>query len=142
MGDSPRIPKGLFTTTLDEIATAWHKNPRAPASLEMSVGIALAAEAFAVAESLLLAPKVSFRVNGENVVLCRLVDAFGVAGVEQLLEEEAIEFVLWRPMVLYMESPLDGVFPILAGESDLGRALGSRGIGRTGPEGLVAAARA
>ena len=56
--------------------------------------------------------------------------------------EEAIEFVLWRPMVLYMESPLDGVFPILAGESDLGRALGSRGIGRTGPEGLVAAARA
>ena len=76
----------------------------------------MALESLAIGEGLLLAPKLSFKVYGENVVLCRLIDSFGEEGVRRLLEEDAIEFVLWRPLLAYMEKPLEGVFPIVAGK--------------------------
>ena len=111
----PRIPKALFSTALDEIATAWHKNPNAPANAEALVRRLLAVEGLAIAEGLVVAPRLSFRVFGENVVLCRLIDIFGIGGVERLLEEEAIEFVLWRPLILRWKDPKDGLFPLAAG---------------------------
>jgi hypothetical protein len=113
--EKPTIPKALFSTAFDEIATARHKNLNAPAGAEELVRHLLAAEALPVAEGLVVAPCLSFRVFGENVVLCRLIDAFGVAGVERLLEEKAIEFVLWRPLILRWQEPKEGVFPIVAG---------------------------
>ena len=107
-------PKALFSTALDEIATAWHKNPTAPAGAEPLVRQLLAVEGLAVAEGLIMAPRLSFRVNGENVVLCRLIDLFGIGGVERLLEEKAIEFVLWRPGILRWTEPREGLFPLAA----------------------------
>ena len=116
MGKKPTTPSGLFSTTLDEIATAWHKNPGAPDEAKRLMQQLLALESLVVAEGLLLAPKLSFKVYGENVVLCRLIDAFGEAGVQRLLEEDAIEFVLWRPLIAHWDKPLEGVFPIVAGK--------------------------
>lgn len=110
-----RVPKALFTTALDEIATAWHKNRSAPRQAEGLVRRLLALESLSVAEGLLLAPRLSFRVHGENVVLCRLIDTFGIAGVERLLEEDAIQFVLWRPLVGRWVTPQEGLFPLAGG---------------------------
>ena len=109
------VPKALFTTAFDEIATAWHKNLAAPSDAEGLVRRLLALEGLAVAEGLIVSPCVSFRVYGENVVLCRLIDVFGVTGVERLLEDDAIEFVLWRPLVGRWVKPMEGVFPLAAG---------------------------
>lgn len=72
----------------------------------------MALEGLRVSHALIVAPKVSFRVYGENVVLCHLVDMFGVRGVEQLLEENAIEFVLWRGHVLEWANPMPGLLPL------------------------------
>lgn len=113
---SLRPPKALFSTGFDDIATAWHKNPTAPESAVNLVKLAMALEGLSVAEGLIVAPKMSFRVYGENVVLCRLIDTFGIAGVEQLLEEDAIEFVLWRGLILHFENPPKGLlFPLAHG---------------------------
>lgn len=46
------------------------------------------------AESLIISPKTTFKIYGENVVVPVLVDFFGVDGVERLLDEEAIDFIL------------------------------------------------
>lgn len=109
-----RLPKALFTTGFDQIAIDWHKNQNAPDSNLPSIRIRMALEGLRVSEALLLSPKVSFRVYGENDVLCRLLDMFDVAGVEQLLEEGAIEFVLWRGNVVHWNSEPrpEGVLPL------------------------------
>ena len=49
-------------------------------------------------EQLLLFDKVSFKVYGENIPLAVLFNHLGVKNLEQLVEEEAIEFVLWTPL--------------------------------------------
>jgi len=98
------LPKALYTTGFDEITQKWHKNPGAPDAILPAVRIAMALEGFSVAEALLISPTVCCRVYGENVVLCRLIDAFGVAGVEQLLEENALQFLLWRPMIVHLHA--------------------------------------
>lgn len=108
----PQLPRALFSTGFDHIATQWHKNPKAPDGLPPAVKMALVLQTLRASEALIIAPKVSFKVYGENVVICYLIDTFGVAGVEQLLEEGAIEFILWRGEVLKWETPLAGVYPL------------------------------
>ena len=60
---------------------------------------ARAAAFVGVGEVLLVSPRVTFRVYGENVVLSELARNFGVRGVERLLDEDAVEFILWRALV-------------------------------------------
>ncbi|MEK7232272.1 MAG: hypothetical protein AAB268_00530 [Elusimicrobiota bacterium] len=70
------------------------------------------------AELLMLADKVSFRVYGENVVAAQLIKVFGIRGFESLLEQGAIEFVLWRPTVTYYDNDAfrgKGILPLQAG---------------------------
>ncbi|WP_437953415.1 hypothetical protein WME98_24090 [Sorangium sp. So ce296] len=97
-----RLPKALYTSGWSEIVELWHKKaaPEPPGTLE-AVRMAMAIEGLRTAEALVISPAVCNHVYGENVVLCRLIDGFGIAGVEQLLEEGALQFLLWRPMILY-----------------------------------------
>lgn len=110
---TPRIPRALYTTGFNDIAEQWHKNPKAPKELVNVIQLEMVIEGFRVAEGLIVAPAVCSHVFGENVVLCRLIDGFGLKAVEQLLEEDALQFILWRPMVVHMVNQLEGVEPIL-----------------------------
>jgi len=56
---------------------------------------------FRVANVLLRHQGVAFRVFGENIPLAVLIDLFGVRGVEALLEQKALQFVLWTSMVTF-----------------------------------------
>lgn len=96
------VPKALFTPTIDSIAMRHLKHVQ-PID-RVRVTIELLEAAASVAEGFLFAPTVSFRVQGENVVLCQLVQFFGVDGVEALLKEGAIEFVLWDQQVAFIET--------------------------------------
>lgn len=107
-----QIPQSLFSTGFDELATLWYKNPKAPEALRPEVLRRMAVEGLRAAEALIISPKVSFKVYGENVVLCRLIDFFGVKGVERLLEEGAIEFIFWNRDLVKMENPPDGLRPL------------------------------
>jgi hypothetical protein len=66
-------------------------------------------------EHLLLFEKVSFKVHGENIPLAFLLNVFGEKHFEALVEQGALEFVLWTPTVVFMETEAPGIHPIASG---------------------------
>ena len=68
-----------------------------------------------IAEDLLMHDKVSFYVYGENIPLAILINCFGVKGVENLLEQGAIEFVLDNSVITYLVDDCPGVCPLQSG---------------------------
>ncbi|MFW5889608.1 MAG: hypothetical protein ACOCUD_04430 [Bacillota bacterium] len=68
-----------------------------------------------VSETLLRHEGVAFKVYGENIPLAILTNIFGVSGVEKLLEQGAIKFILWTPVITYNSSNIDGILPLQSG---------------------------
>jgi hypothetical protein len=66
-------------------------------------------------EQMLLFDKVSFKVYGENIPLAFLINILGDKAFEALVEQGAIQFVLWTPNVVYMKTEIPGVHPIASG---------------------------
>lgn len=66
-------------------------------------------------ESFILNKEVNFKVEGENIPLCVLVNEIGLRGIEELIDDNALSFTLWEPMILQMVDKLDGITPIAAG---------------------------
>ena len=64
---------------------------------------------------MLLFDKISFKVHGENIPLAILLNMFGDKAFEALLEQDAIQFVLWTPNVVFMKTEIPGVHPIASG---------------------------
>ncbi len=67
-------------------------------------------------ENFLLFDTLSFKVHGENIPLVILLNLFGVRGVEELLEQNALEFILWDQMLGYVVDDIDGVEPLTHGQ--------------------------
>ncbi|MFO0739625.1 MAG: hypothetical protein U0270_27250 [Labilithrix sp.] len=88
-------PKGLFSTELDDIAQKLLKTD-APLPNERELQRELVRRGLAAAEALVLAPRVTFKVYGENVVLAVLARAIGAKGIREMLEEGGLEFMLWQ----------------------------------------------
>ena len=65
-----------------------------------------------ICEQLLIHDGLAFKVYGENIPLAILINTFGVKGVENLLEEGAIEFLLWNPGVTYAIDDIPGIYPL------------------------------
>lgn len=101
------IGKKLFCIDLDNVASRWLKTT-GPGDAQAFTHDMDNARASA-AEALLISPRTTFRVTGENVVLSQLVAIFGPKAVMELLDEHAIEFVLWRSFVGTTEEPIDGL---------------------------------
>jgi len=66
-------------------------------------------------EQLLLFNKISIKVYGENIPLAILMNNLGINQLEELIEEKAIEFVLWTPVVTYHVDEIEGLFPLQSG---------------------------
>ncbi len=110
------VPKILYSTGLDDVASRWLKNTQ-PAD-QRQINADIKREVVAAAEALMIAPRVCFRVYGENVVLVLLIRAFGVKEVERLLEEHALEFHLWSHQIFTIEDVnlvRQGLNPLAAG---------------------------
>jgi hypothetical protein len=67
-------------------------------------------------EQLLLFESVCFKVHGENIPLLVLLNKFGVSGLESLLEQGAIKFVLWNQIISHMVDDLPGLDPLQYGK--------------------------
>jgi hypothetical protein len=96
-----RIPKSLFSKGLDDVATKWLKST-APAD-ERMIGRLVALEGLAAIEAMMFAPRISFKVYGENVVLAMLTNALGVDAMEELLRAGDVEFILWRSFPVHWD---------------------------------------
>jgi hypothetical protein len=66
-------------------------------------------------EALMLYERVNLKVFGENVPLAVLLNEVSVRGVEELIEQNALGFVHWTPMVMHMVDNIDGVLPLAVG---------------------------
>ncbi len=111
------VPKSLFSKGLDAVATKWLKNtiPVPPEVISRD----LATQHWAVAEALIVAPRVTFKVYGENVVLATLAKVYGVKGLEALLKDKVIDFVLWNEHVARAVDEKfwkQGIVPISSGK--------------------------
>lgn len=71
-------------------------------------------------ESFILHKEVNFKIEGENIPLCLLVNEIGLRGIEELIDDNALSFTLWEPMILHLVDKLDGVTPIAAGRYNNG----------------------
>lgn len=65
-----------------------------------------------ISEQLLLHDRISFKVYGENIPLANLINIYGIKGTEDLLDQGAIEFVLWNPGVTYLVNDIPGLYPL------------------------------
>ena len=68
-------------------------------------------------EQLLLFDTVCLKIYGENIPISLLINNLGLKQFEELIETNAIEFLLWTPMVLTMEDDLEGVDPLAFGNT-------------------------
>ena len=66
-------------------------------------------------ESFTLHNEVNFKVDGENIPLTILINEIGLRGVEELIDDGALSFTVWSPLVLYMNDNQYGVDPLCAG---------------------------
>ena len=67
-----------------------------------------------ISEQFLYYNGIAFYVFGENIPLTVLIDIFGVSGLENLLEQSAIEFVFNTPTVMYNVDDVEGMMPLVA----------------------------
>ena len=60
-------------------------------------------------ENLLLFDKLSLKITGESIPISLLMGALGRKGLDALIEQEAIEFVLWTEKVGFLVKNIPGV---------------------------------
>jgi hypothetical protein len=105
-----------FNKELDTFCRTYMFSDR-PVSLTDNVAFPSRAKLLdrTIFEQLLIFDSVAFKVSGENVPLAMLISRIGLKGVEKLLEEDALKFVLWQQDVFSLVDPVDGVHPLASG---------------------------
>lgn len=86
-----------------------------PAPTKQQRLVDISSELGNLGETLLYHPGTALKVYGENVPLAMMLDVFGVDGVEKLIEQKAINFVLWTSNITYSISEIPNVEPIQSG---------------------------
>jgi hypothetical protein len=110
------MPTNVFYDGLNEFCRKYLIEGETPSALDISRFSANHEKVFAtVFENLLLFDKVSFKVFGENIPLVMLLNKLGERGLDQLIEQDAVNFILWTPMIVSLEKNIDGLDPIFAG---------------------------
>lgn len=111
-----KVPKALFTTALDGISTAFLKQAPNTPDPHNRLQQRYAEAILSTSEALMVAPRVTFKVYGENVVLATLLRMYGVRGLEELLDDGSVRFILWRGFIggLQDQSLIrQGILPIV-----------------------------
>lgn len=109
------MPSTIFTPALDAFCQAYLvTNPRRVPDPEQLLP-ALKVEQENIFEQLLLFDRISFKVYGENVLVPVLINTFGLPAFTDLLEQRAIGFTLWTPMVGHFVDEIPGLVPLTAG---------------------------
>jgi hypothetical protein len=66
-------------------------------------------------EQLMLFDKVSFKVYGENIQIPFLLNLLGRDTFDELIDQGAIGFTLWTPVITHLVTDIAGVVPIQSG---------------------------
>jgi len=66
-------------------------------------------------EQLMLFDKVSFKVQGENMQIPFLLNLLGRDTFEELIDQRALGFTLWTPLITHMVTDVPGIDPLQSG---------------------------
>ena len=109
------MPLTVFSTNLNHIARSLSFTNEPKAMPPGQILPAIEASKADIFEQLLLFDKINFKVYGESVLLPILINFFGLPALEALIEQKAIGFTLWTPMVGYMVNSIPGVDGLIHG---------------------------
>ncbi|SDG12735.1 hypothetical protein [Pseudomonas abietaniphila] len=68
-------------------------------------------------ENLMIFEKTMFKVYGENIPLAYLIGTMGERAFEELIEQDALGFVLWKPLVTHFVDKIEGLDPLSYGNT-------------------------
>lgn len=107
----------VFNTELDDFCRKYFiKNQVEPSSDEvLSFPYKYDEMRVSLFENFILHNEVNFKIQGENLPLSIMLNEIGLRGVEELIDENALSFTLWSPLVLMMVDNQYGVDPLCAG---------------------------
>jgi hypothetical protein len=77
--------------------------------------VRLREEKASIFEQLMLFDKISFKVYGENILVPFLISQLGMDAFEALLDQGAIGFTLWTPVVTHLIQDIPGVVALQSG---------------------------
>lgn len=110
------LTNAIFNKTLNSHCRTYYvQNPSVPSPPPQEEQLSLLSLVATCSDLLLRHDAVVFQVYGENIPLVFLLNAFGLSGVESLIEQKAIHFALWTPLVTYHVSELTGIDPLQSG---------------------------
>jgi len=106
----------IFCPGLNEFCRKYLDADRAVAPADPAqFAIRLAEENTSLFEQFMLFDKISFKVYGENILVPYLIGQLGQNVFESLVEQGAIGFTLWTPLVTYLTQDIPGVIALQAG---------------------------
>lgn len=107
----------VFNTELDDFCRKYFiKNQVEPSSDDvLSFPYKYDEMRVSLFENFILHNEVNFKIQGENLPLSIMLNEIGLRGVEELIDENALSFTLWSPLVLMMVDNQYGVDPLCAG---------------------------
>ncbi|MCH9300444.1 hypothetical protein [Pantoea allii] len=116
------LDNALFNNELNDFCRKYFiKGPINPTSYEMAIFPDRYNNMKSVLfESFILNDEVNFKVEGENLPLCMMLNEIGLKGVEELIEQQALSFTLWDTMILKFEKNIKGAWPLAAGRHSEG----------------------
>ncbi|WP_210496525.1 hypothetical protein [Pantoea ananatis] len=111
------LDNAIFNNELNDFCRKYLiKRPIEPTSYEIALFpdryIAMKSILF---ENFILHDEVNFKVEGENLPLCIMLNEIGLKGIEELAEQRALSFTLWNPIILKAEQNIEGVWPLCYG---------------------------
>lgn len=68
-------------------------------------------------ENLMIFDKTMFKVYGENIPLAYMIGTIGQKNIEELIEQDAFGFVLWKPLVTFFVEKIEGLDPLSYGNT-------------------------
>ena len=116
------LDNALFDNELNDFCRKYYiKGPIDPTPYEISIFPDRYKNMKSVLfEIFILNDEVNFKVEGENLPLCMMLNEIGLKGIEELTEQQALSFTLWDPMILKLEQNITGAWPLAAGRHNDG----------------------
>ncbi|MGA2539513.1 MAG: hypothetical protein ABSF53_26135 [Terracidiphilus sp.] len=106
----------IFYPDLNDFCRTYQISDRIMAPVEVAqFPVRLKEQKASIFEQLLLFDKISFKVHGENILVPFLMSQLGQDAFEALLDQDAIGFTLWTPVVTHLVEDTPGVVALQSG---------------------------
>jgi hypothetical protein len=101
----------VFDSDIDNFCRRYMvKVPGAADPQPAELGAAAIRQQTRLFENLLLFDKLSVKVTGESIPVAALIGLLGQQGFDSLVEQGAIEFVLWNQGILHTVTNIPGLY--------------------------------